>query len=337
MRPGAERSELPASSFALGRVSSGRSRWSSRICQRSTPSTSAVARWRSAGESALTALPRSRSSEWRGRARQRAGIECSFARRRNSRDAILQAQLCGRDLVVRTASWLHGPAVHRRKRIAAQKLGGGHALLAFELHFEQLKPGILGAGGEEAIVLRRESSPARRCPTRSAKLPLRNRHAMHDQLLAIESGECAGPGLKSAPAIVELVRRARGKIHAAIFAVEQRRKGRAFVILRLRLNRAVGQARPESRQPAARRRAASTGNRSTAVCSGPISMVCCSRIGPVSRPSSRSMVVLPVNASPMATAHWIGAAPRYFGSSDPCRLMQPSRGRASIHGGMMRP
>ena len=62
-RPGAAQSEFPRSSFASGRFSSGRICWSSRICQRSTPSTSAVARLRSAAESALTALPRSRSSE----------------------------------------------------------------------------------------------------------------------------------------------------------------------------------------------------------------------------------------------------------------------------------
>ena len=80
-----------------------------------------------------------------------------------------------------------------------------------------------------------------------------------------------------------------------------------------------------------------TSNSSAAVCSGGIATARCSRIGPVSRPSSSSMVVLPVKASPMATAHWIGAAPRYRGSSEPCRLMQPSFGSASIQGGIMRP
>src|SRR5579863_3535481 len=60
-------------------------------------------------------------------------------------------------------------------------------------------------------------------------------------------------------------------------------------------------------------------------------------MGPVSRPSSSNMVVLPVTVSPIATAHWIGAAPRYFGKSDPWRLMQPKCGSASIHGGMILP
>src|SRR5580658_2342845 len=82
---------------------------------------------------------------------------------------------------------------------------------------------------------------------------------------------------------------------------------------------------------------ARTSNRSAAVCSGAMGIVCCKRMGPVSRPSSSSMVVLPVAVSPLATAHWMGAAPRYLGSNDACRLMQPRRGRASIHSGTMRP
>ena len=57
----------------------------------------------------------------------------------------------------------------------------------------------------------------------------------------------------------------------------------------------------------------------------------------VSVASMSGAVALPVTVSPMATAHWMGAAPRYRGSSEACRLMQPSRGSASIQGGMMRP
>ena len=37
---------------------------------------------------------------------------------------------------------------------------------------------------------------------------------------------------------------------------------------------------------------------------------CWRRMGPVSRPSPMSMVVLPVTVSPLAMAHWMGAAPR---------------------------
>jgi len=35
------------------------------------------------------------------------------------------------------------------------------------------------------------------------------------------------------------------------------------------------------------------------------------------------MVETPVTASPLSTAHWIGAAPRYFGSSEPWTFTAP--------------
>ncbi len=37
-------------------------------------------------------------------------------------------------------------------------------------------------------------------------------------------------------------------------------------------------------------------------------------------------VVSPVNESPLSNAHWIGAAPLYFGKIEPWRLMQPTLG-----------
>ena len=63
MRPAASAIRTSASSFAFGCLSSRRMRPSRSICQRRTPSTRAVVRWRSASESAATFLPRSRSSE----------------------------------------------------------------------------------------------------------------------------------------------------------------------------------------------------------------------------------------------------------------------------------
>ena len=48
--------------------------------------------------------------------------------------------------------------------------------------------------------------------------------------------------------------------------------------------------------------------------------------GPVSRPSSIRKMLMPVSASPARMARWIGAAPRQRGSSEACRLRQPSRG-----------
>ena len=49
----------------------------------------------------------------------------------------------------------------------------------------------------------------------------------------------------------------------------------------------------------------------------------CNRMSPVSSPASMRMVVTPVTDSPRAIAHWIGAAPRYFGSSEACMFRLP--------------
>ena len=53
-------------------------------------------------------------------------------------------------------------------------------------------------------------------------------------------------------------------------------------------------------------------------------------ISPVSSPTSMRIIVTPVISSPLMTAHWIGAAPRYFGSRDACTLMHPYFGRSRI-------
>jgi hypothetical protein len=87
---------------------------------------------------------------------------------------------------------------------------------------------------------RRESVPAAmRLPRKISAL--RKTHAMNDELLAVERRKCSGPGLKAAPAIVEFVRAARRKIHSPVFAIEHWRKACAFVILRLRLDRPIGE------------------------------------------------------------------------------------------------
>ncbi len=54
------------------------------------------------------------------------------------------------------------------------------------------------------------------------------------------------------------------------------------------------------------------------------------RTSPVSMPSSINMVVTPVSVSLFMIAHWIGAAPRYFGSSDACMFIAPIFGSARI-------
>ena len=126
---------------------------------------------------------------------------------------------------------------------------------------------------------------------------------MDNQLFVIEHGECAWPGLKAAPSILQFRGRARSKIHAPVFTFKQRSQRSSRVVLLPGLN-AFHSPRPASVSTikGAPFRA-STSNKSAAVCSAAISTCCCSRIGPVSRPSSNSMVVLPVIVSPIATAH----------------------------------
>ena len=58
---------------------------------------------------------------------------------------------------------------------------------------------------------------------------------------------------------------------------------------------------------------------------------------PVSRPASICMMDTPVSASPFSTAHWTGALPRYLGSRETCRLMQPNFGMSSTDWGRMHP
>ena len=62
-----------------------------------------------------------------------------------------------------------------------------------------------------------------------------------------------------------------------------------------------------------------------------------SNMGPVSRPASICMIVMPVVVSPARMARWIGAAPRQRGSSDAWMFQQPSRGTARIAGGRISP
>ena len=48
-------------------------------------------------------------------------------------------------------------------------------------------------------------------------------------------------------------------------------------------------------------------------------------------------VQTPVSFSPLITAHWIGAGPRYLGSREACTLIVPKRGKASTFSGNIFP
>ena len=62
----------------------------------------------------------------------------------------------------------------------------------------------------------------------------------------------------------------------------------------------------------------------------------CRIIFPVSISCFRKKVVTPVSRSPLITAQLIGAAPRYWGKSDACRLKVPSGGMAHTTSGSIR-
>ena len=76
---------------------------------------------------------------------------------------------------------------------------------------------------------------------------------------------------------------------------------------------------------------------SGAVSAAPISISFCSNISPVSIPASIRIDVTPVFVSPFTMAQLMGAAPRYFGSSEACRLIQPSLGIGRSRAGMICP
>lgn len=78
-------------------------------------------------------------------------------------------------------------------------------------------------------------------------------------------------------------------------------------------------------------------NNSPLVSSGSMVTGSTIRMSPVSSPSSSCMMVTPVPSSPLSTAHWMGAEPRYLGSSETCRLMQPYFVACRSCGGMMQP
>ena len=73
------------------------------------------------------------------------------------------------------------------------------------------------------------------------------------------------------------------------------------------------------------------------VSSGSMAIFSHTSTSPVSSPASICMMETPVSASPFSTAHWTGALPRYLGSRETWRLMQPCLGISSTDWGRMHP
>ena len=78
-------------------------------------------------------------------------------------------------------------------------------------------------------------------------------------------------------------------------------------------------------------------NSSPLVSSGPMGTFSHTSTSPVSSPASICWIDTPVSVSPFRTAHWTGALPRYLGSRETCRLMQPNFGMSSTDWGRMQP
>ena len=74
-----------------------------------------------------------------------------------------------------------------------------------------------------------------------------------------------------------------------------------------------------------------------AVSSMPMPSARCNSMGPVSSPRSIRMMVIPVRWLPSMIARWMGAAPRYWGKSEPWTLKGPMVGMSSTDWGRMRP
>ena len=158
-----------------------------------------------------------------------------------------------------------------------------------------------------------------------------------DRLPSVRTIECvrARPRRKPSNTIGNQLRR-QGPIDDSIFFLQQRRHRGLTMVLRtgnqcpgFQLGNGLHEQSPaEFSQP----------GRQTSGCilrsdgNSP-----CSKMAPVSMPSSIIIVVMPVSASPLMMAHWIGPAPRYFGNNDPCTLMQPLAEASENAGGRMRP
>ena len=78
-------------------------------------------------------------------------------------------------------------------------------------------------------------------------------------------------------------------------------------------------------------------NSSPLVSSGPMATFSHTSTSPVSSPASICWMDTPVSVSPFRTAHCTGALPRYWGSRETWRLMQPNFGMSSTAWGRMQP
>ena len=209
----------------------------------------------------------------------------------------------------------------RRDLRAAQKLLRLHRLLAGALHFEE----------PHRAVAARDRQPVVQHRAGRARAVAAGRAQHLDALGAAESRTrrretARGRGNGRAPAFHGL-----RPVDARLALVDLGRVGDALVRLRRELQRPRSSA-PSARTIRSAPSRASASCRSPAVMSGPIATRSAMRDRAGVEPSSIRITITPVSASPAMMARLIGAAPRQRGSSEACRLRQPSgaaRGSAS--------
>ncbi len=118
--------------------------------------------------------------------------------------------------------------------VAVEEVSGGHAAFAFELDFVECQNAGVGAADEHEVAADDEfAGLAVECFVGDMEL-------VGDQFFAAEGGVGSGPGLESAPAVVELGGGA-GEVHEAVFAGKDGCEGGLGVVLRLRVEGAFGQ------------------------------------------------------------------------------------------------
>ena len=164
------------------------------------------------------------------------------------------------------------------------------------------------------------------------------RHRFAPNLTGLAAQHCVGPGPRCEPAhaVVNFRRRcATSRSGRLPFSSLARRWRRAESCVR---GLSVPASMPRSVStmsgaPDSDMRAANSG----VVSVTPIGISCCSSISPVSMPASMRIVVTPLFVSPFTMAQLIGAAPRYFGSREAWRLIQPSRGIGRSRAGIIWP
>ena len=233
------------------------------------------------------------------------------------------------------------------------------------------RPARTGAPGADAAYPRRTPAPAsacrppaavgqraarrmrrrtrRRCPAR----PTRDDRARRRRRRATSTGSGAARIFTGVPRQprdgARRRRRARGSCRSS--AVGARASSRCALGAR-RSSPRRSRRRPAAASPAGARRARAlpARRRSCRRRGSPAGRAACrpsraasiatarvATIGPVSRPASICMIVMPVTASPASIARAIGAAPRQRGSSDAWMLRQPWRGQSRTAGGSIRP